>query len=44
MLLAHGIEIPDENILDTIVMSGLVLRGQPDKHRPGHVGLLWQMP
>jgi DNA polymerase I-like protein with 3'-5' exonuclease and polymerase domains len=35
MLLAHGIEIPDENILDTILMSGLVLRGQPNKHRPG---------
>jgi hypothetical protein len=35
MLLAHGIEIPDENILDTILMAGLVLRGQPNKHRLG---------
>jgi hypothetical protein len=29
MLLAHGIEIPDEKIVDTIVVSGLVLRANP---------------
>jgi DNA polymerase I len=35
MLLANGVEIPDENLLDTMLMSGLVLRGVPDMRREG---------
>jgi DNA polymerase I len=35
MLLANGIEIPDENVVDTILMSGLVLRGVADRRREG---------
>ena len=35
MLLANGIEIPDENVVDTILMSGLVLRGVADGRREG---------
>ena len=35
MLTANGIELPDENLVDTILMAGLVLRGVADIHREG---------
>ena len=35
MLMANGIEVADDKLLDTILMSGLVLRGCADKHREG---------
>ena len=35
MLMANGIDLAGENLIDTILMSGLVLRGETDKRRPG---------
>ena len=35
MLMANGVEIADENLVDTILMAGLVLRGVADKRREG---------
>jgi len=35
MLMANGVQIPDENLLDTILLAGLVLRGVEDPRRPG---------
>ena len=35
MLAANGVHIPDRNLVDTILMAGLVLRGVEDAHREG---------
>ncbi|WP_336491300.1 DNA polymerase [Methylobacterium nigriterrae] len=35
MLLANGVALDDANLLDTILMSGLVLRGIADRRREG---------
>jgi ribonuclease D len=35
MLVANGVHIPDENLVDTILMAGLVLRGVEDARREG---------
>jgi DNA polymerase I len=35
MLMANGIELSDANLIDTILMAGLVLRGVPDIRREG---------
>ena len=35
MLMANGVQIPDENLVDTILLAGLVLRGVEDVRREG---------
>jgi len=35
MVAANGVEIPDGNLVDTILMAGLVLRGVANTHREG---------
>jgi DNA polymerase I len=35
MLMANRIKLAGDNLVDTILMSGLVLRGEADKRRPG---------
>ena len=35
MLMANGIKLPGDALVDTILMSGLVLRGEADIRRPG---------
>jgi DNA polymerase-1 len=35
MLMANGIKLASDNLVDTILMAGLVLRGEADKRRPG---------
>ena len=35
MLVANGVDIADENLVDTILMAGLVLRGVEDARREG---------
>jgi len=35
MLMENGIKLADDNLVDTILMAGLVLRGEADKRRPG---------
>ena len=35
MLVANGVHIADENLVDTILMAGLVLRGVEDARREG---------
>jgi DNA polymerase I-like protein with 3'-5' exonuclease and polymerase domains len=35
MLMANGVQIADENLLDTILLAGLVLRGVQDERRAG---------
>jgi ribonuclease D len=35
MLVANGVQIADENLVDTILLAGLVLRGVQDEARPG---------
>src|SRR5439155_6114384 len=35
MLMANGIELADEKLIDTILMAGLVLRGVSDIRREG---------
>ena len=35
MLVANGAPIADENLIDTILLAGLALRGIPDERREG---------
>jgi ribonuclease D len=35
MLMAKGVRIADENLVDTILLAGLVLRGVGDRRREG---------
>jgi DNA polymerase I-like protein with 3'-5' exonuclease and polymerase domains len=35
MIMANGVQIPDENLVDTILLAGLVLRGVEDLRREG---------
>jgi hypothetical protein len=35
MLMANGVQIADENLVDTILLAGLVLRGVQDERRAG---------